>query len=590
MGHALLFLLMPVVSEPAFQTSLWAPGPSRSGAVEQAIRRLALAPPSERGAVHTKPEVARFVLDLAGYRADRPLHTVRVLEPSFGDGVFLKEITRRLLASWNREGRPGGVDGLRSAVRAVEIHRDTFDTVRAHLWGCLTVEGIDGPVAESLLAEWLRCDDFLLVPFEDGFEVVVGNPPYVRQEAIPDALIARYRKDYATIYDRADLYVPFIERGLRLLKPGGRLTYICADRWMKNRYGGPLRGLVAQSFHLDHMVGMHGADAFEGEVDAYPSVFTLSRPEDSAKPATTTYAADPRIDDASLARLARQLDGEDEDGPVRHVAGVLSGDEPWVFEASDAVALLRRLERTYPTLEGAGGKAGIGVATGADRVFIASPDDLPIEPDRILPLAMAKDVRPDGTVEWSGRALANPFADDGSLVDLAEYPRLREYFEGHRDALRRRHVAKKTPARWYRTIDKVHAALTSRPKLLIPDIKGGAVVAYDGGQLYPHHNLYVVTSDTWDLRALQAVLRSRLAEFQVAAYAVRMRGGYIRFQAQYLRRIRVPQWETVPAALRDRLSAAAQSTRERCDEVVFELYGLSDDEAETVRHETESGR
>jgi methylase of polypeptide subunit release factors len=68
---------------------------------------------------------------------------------------------------------------------------------------------------------------------------VIGNPPYVRQELIPEALLTEYRARFETLYDRADLYVPFIERSLSLLRAGGALGFICSDRWMKNKYGGP---------------------------------------------------------------------------------------------------------------------------------------------------------------------------------------------------------------------------------------------------------------------------------------------------------------------------------------------------------------
>ena len=98
------------------------------------------------------------------------------------------------------------------------------------------------------LGAWLRNDDFLLADIRSRFDFVVGNPPYIRQELIPDRLIAEYRSRYETIYDRADLYIPFIERSLKLLKDGGLLGFICADRWMKNKYGGPLRAMVARGY------------------------------------------------------------------------------------------------------------------------------------------------------------------------------------------------------------------------------------------------------------------------------------------------------------------------------------------------------
>src|SRR5690606_28411081 len=116
--------------------------------------------------------------------------------------------------------------------------------------------------AEALAAQWLIYGDFLLVPLEGEFDVVVGNPPYVRQELIPDVLMAEYRARYRTIYDRADLYVPFIERSLDALRKGGQLGFICADRWMKNRYGALLRKKVAEGFHLKIYVDMVDTPAF----------------------------------------------------------------------------------------------------------------------------------------------------------------------------------------------------------------------------------------------------------------------------------------------------------------------------------------
>ena len=538
---------------------------------------MAVAVASARGAVNTRPVVAAFVLDLAGYTEADDLAGRRLLEPSFGSGVFLYEAARRLLDSWAARG--GTADSVLSrlgpAIRAVEIHEATFDATRTRLLGLLSQHGIGTVTAEVLLDRWLVCDDFLLAPLDGPFDVVVGNPPYLRQDDIDPALLAVYRRAFPTIYDRADLYVPFIERGLNELAAGGRLTYICADRWMKNRYGGPLRAHVARGFRLVHTVDMHGAAAFEGEVDAYPSVFTVERNDPRGAP-PTLVARQPAIRPDTLAALAAQLSRTEPDGDnVQAVPAVAIGSEPWVLDASPAHALLRRLEADFPSLEATGCRVGIGVATGADRVFIGSADALPVEPDRILPLARARDVREDGTVVWSGAALVNPFESDGQLVDLARYPRLRAYFDAHENALRARHVGRRDPERWYRTIDRIAPGLASRPKLLVPDIKGGAVVAYDGGHLYPHHNLYVVTSDEWDLRALQAVLRSRVAEFQVAAYAVRMRGGYLRFQAQYLRRVRLPRWENVPPALRCRLAEAAVCTRDACDDAACELYQLT---------------
>ena len=531
-----------------------------------------------RGAIFTRSEVVDFILDLAGYTEDQPLHEKRLLEPSFGGGDFLLPIIQRLLSAW-RAARPNGteVDDLGDAIRAVELHHDTFRSTYAAVVALLKREGLSANAATALADRWLSQGDFLLAPLEGQFDFVVGNPPYVRPELIPAPLLAEYRSRYQTMYDRADIYIPFIERSLTALSAGGNLGFICADRWMKNRYGGPLRSLVAERFHLKVYVDMVDTPAFHSDVIAYPAITIISREGGGA----TRIAHRPSIDRATLTTLAGLLSAPTlpkDAGPVRELARVTNGAEPWLLESSDQMALIRRLEGAFPLLEEAGCKVGIGVATGADKAFIGDFESLDVEPDRKLPLVTTKDIM-TGEVQWRGQGVINPFAESGGLVDLGEYPRLRRYLEARRDVIAGRHCAKKAPANWYRTIDRITPALAARPKLLIPDIKGESHIVFEGGELYPSHNLYYVTSDDWDLRALQAVMLSAVSRLFVATYSTKMRGGFLRFQAQYLRRIRIPRWADVPEPLRRELAEAAiKRDVQACNRAVFRLYGLSHEE------------
>jgi adenine-specific DNA-methyltransferase len=219
---------------------------------------------------------------------------------------------------------------------------------------------------------------------------------------------------------------------------------------------------------------------------------------------------------------------------------------------------------------------GIGVATGADGVFVTAEKAV-AEPDRMLPLAMAADTM-SGELEWSGHYLANPWRNDGEgLVDLNRFPRLNHYYKEHRERLLGRNIAKRQPKAWFRTIDRVDPGLFPQRKLLFPDIKASIHPVLDQGQTYPHHNLYFVTSRYWDLEVLGGLLLSRVAQLFVEAYAVRMRGGYLRFQAQYLRRIRVPRIGDVDEAQRDRLQRAFRDRDvNAATDIALELYGLAE--------------
>lgn len=531
-----------------------------------------------RGAFFTRSEVVDFILDLAGYTENQPLHERRLLEPSFGGGDFLLPIIDRLLRAW-RAARPNGsaLDELGDAIHAVELHYDTFRDTHAAVVALLEHSGMSASTATALANRWLSQGDFLLARLEGEFDFVVGNPPYVRQELIPTPLLAEYRSRYQTMYDRADIYIPFIERSLSVLSDGGNLGFICADRWMKNRYGGPLRNLVAKWFHLKIHVDMVDTEAFHSDVIAYPAITIISR----KAPGATRIAHRPLIDRAALTTLSDLLRAPTlpkETCSVCELARVPNGAEPWLLGSSDQMAIIRRLEDSFPLLEDVGGKVGIGVATGADKAFIGDFDALDVEPDRKLPLVTTRDIT-SGEVEWRGQGVINPFAESGRLVDLDEYPRLRRYLEARRKVIAGRHCARKAPTNWYRTIDRITPALAASPKLLIPDIKGEAHIVFEGGKLYPHHNLYYITSDNWDLRALQAVLLSAVTHLFVATYSTKMRGGFLRFQAQYLRRIRIPRWVDVPESLRYELAeAATKRDGQACNRAVFKLYGLSHEE------------
>jgi hypothetical protein len=188
---------------------------------------------------------------------------------------------------------------------------------------------------------------------------------------------------------------------------------------------------------------------------------------------------------------------------------------------------------------------------------------------------MTKDIE-TGSVNWRGLGVINPFGPDGKLVSLKAYPKLAAYLEKHGTAIKARHTAKKNPNGWYRTIDRIYPELAKVPKLLIPDIKGEAHIVYEAGKLYPHHNLYYVTAREWDLRALQAVLLSDVTRAFIGLYSTKMRGGYHRYQAQYLRRLRIPHWHKVPADLRAELVRAAE-TRDfaACNAAAAKLYNLT---------------
>ena len=220
-------------------------------------------------------------------------------------------------------------------------------------------------------------------------------------------------------------------------------------------------------------------------------------------------------------------------------------------------------------------KIGIGIATGADQVYIVDRGNLPhVEAHRLLPLVMADDIR-SGKLTQPTKLLLNPWDTAGNLIHIDDAPELRTILEAS-PAVKRRYVAKKYPHAWYRTIDKVNPALTAKPKLLFQDMKTNITPVYEPGGYYPHHNLYYITSDTWDLEVLGGILLSDIAQAFVYAYGVKMRGGTLRFQAQYLRKIAVPPQKDIPEHIQEALKSAFRAgNRTAATDAAYIAYGIA---------------
>ncbi|HEX9774252.1 MAG TPA: Eco57I restriction-modification methylase domain-containing protein [Actinomycetota bacterium] len=535
----------------------------------------------EHGAVFTRRWVVDLILDLVGYTPDRNLHELVAIEPSCGDGAFLVPMVERLVEACRRAG--ADIGAATDALSAFDLQAESVTRSRKAVREVLLHSGCSDDAAAGLSEAWVSHDDFLLAsPDPESCDFVIGNPPYIRLENVPEVRQRAYRRAWPTMTGRSDIYVGFFEAGLNALRPSGKLAFICADRWMRNQYGRHLRRTIASDFALDALIVMHDVDAFEDEVSAYPAICVLRREEQGPVIAVEAHQS---FDAAAAERLkawAGTAHAADISGAESYDAAVLptwfGGVESWPTGSPERLKLLADLESRFPPLEdpSTGTRVGIGVATGADQVFLTTEPDL-VEPERLLPLAMAADTK-SGAMQWSGHYLVNPWnANACELVRLADYPRLRKHFLAHEDALRGRNVGKRKPDQWYRTIDPVHHWLTSREKLLFPDIKNVIHPVLDEGKLYPHHNLYYVMSRDWPIDVLGGLLLSRVAQLFVESYAVRMRGGWLRFQAQYLRRIRLPRREAVTKRAATVLSESFFSRDvESATACAMELYGIDE--------------
>lgn len=516
--------------------------------------------PSGLGAIYTRAWAVDLVLDLAGYTRDHDLATKRAVEPSCGGGAFIAAMINRLALSCRLHSRR--LEETEDAIWARDIDPHAVTATRTVAQAALMQHGVSAVDASRLARSWIQEGDFLLEPCPPA-DWVLGNPPYVRLEDIGGDRYAKYKARWSAMAGRADIYVGFIQAGLEALTPGGTLAYICADRWMRNQYGRRLRKEVEDGFSVDAVVTLHASDPFETSVSAYPAAFAIS----NAKQGPVLVAeTDSGFGGEGASHLVNRIHrggptGQVVNGPgysASWLRGWFTDTPSWPAGSPDRLNLVAELEQRHPVLDDPrhGIRVGIGLTTGADGVFLTKSADA-FESPRLLPMVMASNIK-TGSVVWDGTHLVNPWQDK-SLVDLRDFPRTAAHFTAHEPQLRARHVGRRQPERWYRTIDRPANYLAATPKLLVADLRPRVTPVLDDGEYYPHHNLYWVTSAKWDLRVLGGLLLSDFGTLFVETYSPRMAGGALRVTAQYLRRICVPEWESVPITARVALAEAFET-------------------------------
>ena len=199
-----------------------------------------------------------------------------------------------------------------------------------------------------------------------GFDAVIGNPPYVRQESLPEGVKRALKRSYASYDGMADLYVYFYEQGLRLLRPGGRLGYVVTNKWLKAGYAEALRALFCDRGWLEFAADFGHAKHFFPDADVFPSVLVMRKPTSAApEPAEAEICVIPR-DDAPRKGLIEAV--AQASFPLPRA---MFSKESWVLESEPVMDLLEKIRRNgAPLAEYAGVKPYRGVLTGFNEAFV----------------------------------------------------------------------------------------------------------------------------------------------------------------------------------------------------------------------------
>lgn len=318
------------------------------------------------------------------------LATIRLLDPACGSGAFLIQSFDQLHAAYEASNdRLFELRGhrtlfdldrqiLQNNLYGVDLNEEAIEICKLSLWIKTAQRGkiltsldhtirvgnsiVSDPTIDPVAFDWESA--FPEVFAAGGFDVVVANPPYVRQELL-SPIKPYLEANYKTYHGMADLYVYFYELGLRLLKPGGLLCFVVTNKWMKASYGEPLRRHFTKQAWVESVVDFGHAKQIFTDADVFPSIIVARHPDKRPKPTTTRLCAIPR-EQLRIDDLSRQIEREGVELPLSQL-----GTDAWQLESVEVTKLLGKIRQNgMPLAEYAGTKPLMGIKTGFNDAFL----------------------------------------------------------------------------------------------------------------------------------------------------------------------------------------------------------------------------
>jgi len=486
-----------------------------------------------------------------------------------------------------------------------EKYRREDQRLRAELAELLRRDGWGRDTAKQLAA-WDPYDQNASADFFDpewmfglteGFDVVIGNPPYVRQEQL-GAAKETFRQQYDCYTGMADLYVYFFERGLRLLRPGGVLTYISSNKYFRAGYGAKLRGYLAGQTRIEQLIDFGDAPVFAAI--AYPSIILARRgaPGSQQTRALTWPDGEPLADFADAFRQRSFLIAQRE----------LTADG-WRLETPSVLRLMEKLRRAgRPLGEHVGRHIYMGIKTGLNSAFtvdLATRDRLitehPSSAIVLKPFLRGRDVKrwqvqfadqylikiessENTRHPWSGKPAA-----EAERVFAATYPAVHQHLKAFRSAL----IQRQDQGHYFWELRScAYWQAFSQPKIVYPDIAQRAEFAFDNQSNYAANTLYILPTED---KGLLSLLNSSLMYWYYTKISSQIRGGFVRFIAQYMTRIPIVT-EADSQSLEDLTNrvltakaadpaADVSALEAEINQRVYALYGLTAEEIRIVEGE-----
>ena len=563
------------------------------------------------GQFYTPEEVVDYILEAVGWTPEQEIESKKLLDPACGSGGFLVRAARALVERLKRRGiAPQTIlEKVRSSIYGFDINPFACHIAETNLL-FQVIELIEEAKQKNLEFEMGKFNifrtDSLRLPAEDesqaepalfeplgsefaedaqtvrqiklrqgdfaaGFDFVVGNPPYVRQEKLK-AIKGRLKRDFSRCYHGvADLYVYFYELGLRLLREGGRLGFISSNKFFRAGYGKGLRKLLGDNT-LETVIDFGDLPVFD--VTSYPSILIIRKGE----PPEDHRVRVLKVEDLEALKGLG--------GYVAEHAGLLPQSyltsAGWQLESPKLLRLVEKIRAAgTPLGEYARGKLYYGIKTGLNEAFVIDEEtkerliaEDPKSAEVIKPFLRGRDTK---RYRIDYQSLYLIFTRRG--IRIEDYPAIESYLAQFKEQLMPGSGRKPGNYKWFEIQDTIdYWREFEKPKIVYPDIAKACEFAVDRKSAYVDCTLFFIPfSDLY----LLGLLNSKLVEFFYRQISPSIRGNFMRFKSIYVKQ--VPIAPALPQAKEEIAGLVDEALR--INEELPEPEGLVDDLPRLVKGE-----
>jgi type I restriction-modification system DNA methylase subunit len=522
-------------------------------------------------------EDVRFTISLPMRANDEKTVTVKVMIPS-----WKKTSVGTNYNLFNLDEYFCVTQAIFDAVKAmIKIEAEEIPTkgLEAHIKKYLTnkdfhmIAEFFKPYADRILSEIRRLhkefeDGRLIKSIEDAilaailknylqYDVVVGNPPYVRVQRLTKEMKDVYRNLYDSASGKFDIYVFFIERGIKWLATHGKLGYICSNQFLIREYGRELRKLILKSCSVREIIDFGDSGVFQ-DVANYPCIFIIEKGRKNGYEFIYVRVADKITDekgeDISLYHIRKNIKNfkySDDKIDIFNVKQDMLNEAFWeLMPEEERKTFLKIQKNSTCPLRNLIERIYEGLITGANDVYFVDENVLEkygFEIELLKPIPKGKDVR-KWQIIWDRRYVIYPHEKkDFNVVpmDLSNYPKIENYLLNNKKKLEARHYVIEAGKRWYEIWNPRDPEWFDRPKIVTPNLSRHNNFAYDDGIMlhgiryyyYLDHDCYGIilsSNNKADHLYLLGLLNSKILEFYIKHISPYCAGKYFRYMTGYL--------------------------------------------------------